>query len=80
MRSWLLDETYLDSQLGYTFSEQSFTVPEGCVFFMGDNRAGSFDARYWNDPYIPFAKLNSKVLVTISIGGSHSWQGIRLAH
>ena len=76
----LLDETYLGSQLGYTFSDTAFTVPEGCVFFMGDNRPGSFDARYWNDPYIPFAKLNSKVLVTISIGGSHSWQGIRLAH
>ena len=76
----LLDESYLDEQFGYTFSERAFTVPEGCVFFMGDNRTGSFDARYWNEPYIPFTKLNSKVLVTISIGGDHSWQGIRLAH
>lgn len=76
----LLEEDYLGDQWGFTFSDRSFTVPEDAVFFMGDNRTGSFDARYWNEPYIPFAKLNSKVLLTISIGSSHSWQGIRLAH
>lgn len=29
-----------------------WTVPEGCYFFLGDNRSGSFDAREWDDPYI----------------------------
>ena len=74
----LLDESYLPVQ-GITESpEQSFTVPEGCVFFMGDNRTGSFDARFWLNHYIPTEKLQAKVLLTISVGKNHSWTGIRL--
>lgn len=73
-----LEEDYLPIQ-GLTESpEQSFTVPEGCVFFMGDNRTGSFDARFWLDHYIPAEKLQAKVLLTISVGKNHSWTGIRL--
>ena len=73
-----LAEPYLPVQ-GITDSpEESFTVPEGCVFFMGDNRTGSFDARYWQDPYIPASKLQAKALLTISVGKNHSWTGIRL--
>lgn len=73
-----LDESYLPVQ-GSTMSPvESFTVPEGCVFFMGDNRTGSFDARYWQDPYIPVDQLQAKVFLTISIGKNHSWTGIRL--
>ena len=74
----LLDESYLPVQ-GITESpEQSFTVPEGCVFFMGDNRTGSFDARFWLDHYIPAEELQAKVFLTISVGKNHSWTGIRL--
>lgn len=73
-----LEEDYLPLQ-GLTESpEQSFTVPEGCVFFMGDNRTGSFDARFWLDHYIPAEKLQAKVFLTISVGKNHSWTGIRL--
>ena len=73
-----LEEDYLPIQ-GLTESpEQSFTVPEGCVFFMGDNRTGSFDARFWLDHYIPAEKLQAKVFLTISVGKNHSWTGIRL--
>lgn len=32
-------------------------VPQGCYLFFGDNRANSFDARLWNNPYIPADKL-----------------------
>ena len=74
----LLDESYLPVQ-GITESpEQSFTVPDGCVFFMGDNRTGSFDARFWLDHYIPAEELQAKVFLTISVGKNHSWTGIRL--
>ena len=74
----LLEERYLPMQ-GITDSpEESFTVPEGCVFFMGDNRTGSFDARYWQNHYIPVSELQAKALLTISIGKNHSWTGIRL--
>ena len=72
-----LVEDYLPLQ-GMTESpEQCFTVPEGCVFFMGDNRTGSFDARFWLDHYIPAEKLQAKVFMTISVGKNHSWTGIR---
>lgn len=72
-----LDESYLPAQ-GITESpEPSFTVPEGCVFFMGDNRTGSFDARFWANHYIPVSQLQAKALLTISVGRNHSWTGIR---
>ena len=74
----LLDESYLPVQ-GITESpEESFTVPDGCVFFMGDNRTGSFDARFWQNHFIPVSQLQAKALVTISVGRNHSWTGIRL--
>ena len=74
----LLEESYLPVQ-GITESpELSFTVPEGCVFFLGDNRTGSFDARFWQNHYIPISELQAKVLLTISVGKNHSWTGIRL--
>jgi len=39
---------------------QEFLVPEGCVLFLGDNRTGSYDARYWDDPYIPIESILAK--------------------
>lgn len=45
-----LDEPYvINQQNGY---EGVFEVPEGSYLFFGDNRSGSFDARYWDSPYI----------------------------
>ena len=43
------EEDYVSS---YSDFEGSFEVPEDCYFFVGDNRAGSIDARYWENPYI----------------------------
>lgn len=43
------DESYVSY---YSDFEGSFEVPEGCYFFCGDNRRSSFDARFWDDPYI----------------------------
>lgn len=34
-----------------------FDVPEGNYLFLGDNRADSADARYWDNPYIPYEKI-----------------------
>ena len=71
----MLDEAYLPRQ-GITQSNASFQVPEGCVFFMGDNRTGSNDSRLLQEPYIPVDQVQGRVLLAISIGSDQSWQGI----
>ena len=72
-----LEEPYLMAQ-GVTECDETFTVPEGCFFPLGDNRTGSFDARFWETPYIPVSAIQANPFVVISIGDSQSWQGIRL--
>ena len=42
-------EKYVSSDSDF---EGEFVVPEDCYFFVGDNRAGSIDARFWENPYI----------------------------
>lgn len=44
-----LDEPYTIKSAG---QEETFKVPEESYFFLGDNRAISFDARYWDNSYI----------------------------
>ncbi|WP_291637988.1 signal peptidase I [Clostridium sp.] len=43
-----------------------FTVPEDTYFFMGDNRANSLDARYWENPYISKDAIMGKARIIIS--------------
>lgn len=44
-----LNEDYVKNNKEYT---GVFDVPEDKLFFLGDNRKGSYDSRYWNNPYI----------------------------
>ena len=74
----MLDESYLPRQgISASGSREEYAVPEGHLFFLGDNRTGSWDARSWDDPFIPVENVRSHVLVCISFLKGNSWLGIR---
>jgi signal peptidase I len=58
-----VDESYVEYPGGKI---GKFKVPEGSYFFMGDNRANSSDARYWDQPYIPKKDIMGKARIIIS--------------
>ena len=76
-----LDESYLPTQgittLPDSMADKTFTVPEDCMFVMGDNRTGSNDSRLLGEPYIPVEAVQARMLVAISVGSDQSWQGVR---
>lgn len=54
----LLEEPYLSEEPTGDFGP--YEVPEGCYFMLGDNRAVSKDARYWENTYVSGDKIIAK--------------------
>lgn len=52
-----IDESYVKNNES---DNGIFDVPEGKLFFLGDNRAVSYDARYWDNPYIDKKDVQGK--------------------
>ena len=40
--------------------DKKFKIPENKYLFLGDNRANSFDARRWENPYIDSKDIKGK--------------------
>ena len=59
-----LEEPYLQAE-GVTYSDtERYSVPDGCIFVMGDNRLHSRDSRYMENPFIPVKNILAKELVS----------------
>lgn len=63
----LLDESAYLADDVRTFSpvEAVFEVPDGCYFFMGDNRVDSYDARAWPEPFISSDRVMGEIIWSI---------------
>ena len=46
----------------YILNGRPITVPAGCYLLLGDNIADSYDARYWDDPFVSSSVIMAKLI------------------
>lgn len=54
-----LDSSYKKGPQNRT-GDGVYVVPEGCYFFLGDNRNDSLDSRFWEEKYVPLENIQAK--------------------
>lgn len=55
-----LEEPYLSSQAEVSLPPT--TVPDGMLFLLGDNRAASIDARFWEEPFVSEDSVSARAV------------------
>ena len=57
-----LEEDYIAETMNYEYGP--ITVPEDCIFVLGDNRNYSADSHVWTDPFVPIDNIKGKAFFT----------------
>ncbi len=65
----VLEESYANYEKGpgmYSYSNEPFQIPEGCLFVMGDNRGNSMDSRSSAIGFVDERRVLGKVLFRLT--------------
>ena len=60
-----IDDSFVKSPMNRS-GDGVYVVPEGCYFFLGDNRNNSNDSRFWDEKYVPIENIQARARVALS--------------